>query len=115
MNCSQFYRFSFSRLLSAWIFLSLLFTAGGALYKTFSQIRTQSPQTVDRTRLEVTEELSESLANDLLELSVATRDLDFELTSEFFPSQITAKIFPSSPQAAKSQVKWIGTHGWELS
>src|SRR5688500_13877494 len=121
MNYSHFYRFSLSRLLSVGLFLGLLFTTDSALYKTYAQNRVQSPQTkgktqtVDRTRLEVIEELSESLANDLLELSVATRDLDFELTSKFFPAQITGKVFPSSPQITKPQVKWVGTHGWELS
>ncbi|HEY0050637.1 MAG TPA: VCBS repeat-containing protein, partial [Pyrinomonadaceae bacterium] len=70
-------------------------------------------QPVDRTRLEVIEELSESLANDLLELSVATRDRDLELTAEFFPKQLAAKAFPSRPLPAKAQVKWVGTHGWE--
>jgi hypothetical protein len=121
MNYSYFHRFSLARLLSAGLFFGLLLTANSAFYRNFAQTRTQSPpvagktQTVDRTRLEVIEELSESLANDLLELSVATRDLDFELTSEFFPARITGKIFPSSPQTTGSQVKWIGNHGWELS
>lgn len=121
MNYSYFYRFSLSRLLSVGLFLGLLITTHSALYKSYAQNRVQSletkgkTQTVDRTRLEVIEELSESLANDLLELSVATRDLDLDLTSEFFPAQITGKVFPSSPQTAQSQVKWIGTHGWEFS
>jgi FG-GAP-like repeat len=70
-------------------------------------------QTVDRSRLEVSEELSESLANDVLELSTATRDRNFEVTDNFFPSQITAKPFPARPSVIKPQVKWIGIHGWE--
>ena len=121
MNYSQFYKLLINRFLSTTIVFGLLFAATDSLNKTFAQTRTQPSQTanknqtVDRTRLEVIEELSESLANDLLELSVATRDLDFDLTSEFLPAQITGKIFPSSPQATKSQVKWIGTHGWEFS
>jgi hypothetical protein len=68
---------------------------------------------VDRTRLEVIEDLSESLANDLLELSVATIDGDMARTAEFFPSRVRAQTFPSRPTAAKPSVKWIGTHGWE--
>ena len=70
-------------------------------------------QKVDRNRLEVTEELSESLANDLLELSVATRDRDLQLTGEFFPAEIASKPFPSHPTSIKNQVKWVGTHDWE--
>ncbi|MDQ3321169.1 MAG: VCBS repeat-containing protein [Acidobacteriota bacterium] len=71
--------------------------------------------TVDRSRLEVIEELSESLANDLLQLSVATRDRDLSLTAEFFPLQISAKAFPSRPLPIKNQVKWVGIRGWEIA
>lgn len=74
---------------------------------------TDKTQKVDRNRLEVIEELSESLANDLLELSVATRDRDLRLTAEFFPAEIAAKPFPSRPTLIKNQIKWVGTHSWE--
>jgi hypothetical protein len=63
-------------------------------------------------RLEVTEDLSESLANDLLELSVATRDRDLERTAGFFPATLASAPFPSRPAETKAQLKWIGTHGW---
>ncbi|MBA3632311.1 MAG: VCBS repeat-containing protein, partial [Acidobacteria bacterium] len=76
--------------------------------------QTNKTQTVDRTRLEVIEELSESLANDLLELSIATCDRDFQNTAQFFPAQLFANVFPSRPSPAKTQVKWIGSHGWEI-
>ena len=69
-------------------------------------------QKLDRARLEVIEDLSESLANDLLELSVAVRDRDAARTAEFFPARLTAAPFPSRPQAVKQSVKWIGTRGW---
>jgi hypothetical protein len=69
---------------------------------------------VDGTRLEIIEELSESLANDILELSIATRDRNSELTAEYFPPQIIGKIFPSRPLTAKTQVKWVESHGWEM-
>lgn len=74
---------------------------------------TDETQKVDRNRLEAIEELSESLANDLLELSVATRDRDLQLTAEFFPAEIVAKPFPSRPTLIKNQVKWVGAHSWE--
>jgi hypothetical protein len=70
-------------------------------------------QKIDRNRLEVIEELSESLANDLLELSVAARDRDLRLMAEFFPAEIAAKPFPSYPTLIKNQVKWVSAHGWE--
>ena len=69
----------------------------------------------DTKRLEVTEELSESLANDLLALSVATRDRDIDLIAEYFPEQVAGKALPSSPTQTRTQVKWIGIHGWEPS
>lgn len=68
---------------------------------------------LDARRLEVIEDLSESLANQLLELSVATRDRDLRLTGEFFPARLTATRFPSQPGAIKQQVKWIGMRAWE--
>lgn len=71
-------------------------------------------QTVDRERLEVIEELSESLANDVLTLSVATRDRDLDLTADYFPTIVIGKNFPSKPLPAKGQVKWISTHNWEV-
>ena len=70
---------------------------------------------VDRPRLEVIEDLSESLANDLLELSVAARDGDLARTAEFFPARLRANVFPSRPTQAKPSVKWISTHGWEAA
>ena len=70
---------------------------------------------VDRTRLEENEELSESLANDLLQFSVATRDRDMTLTAAYFPAQFSAKPFPSRPMPTKNQVKWVGVHGWEIA
>src|ERR671926_1947741 len=67
---------------------------------------------LDRARLEVIEDLSESLANDMLELSVATRDRNAAKTSEFFPASLTAATFPSRPGAVKTDVKWIGSRAW---
>jgi hypothetical protein len=67
---------------------------------------------VDPKRLEVIEELSESLANDILELSVATRDRDAEVTARYFPAQIEAKPFPAEPGPVKSELKWISSHAW---
>jgi FG-GAP-like repeat len=65
------------------------------------------------SRLEVIEDLSESLANDLLQLSIATRDGDFQMTAQYFPARFTASPFPSRPASGKTQVKWIRSHAWE--
>ncbi len=79
----------------------------------FCGIYETAAQTVDRSRLEVSEELSESLANDVLQLSVATRDRNIEVTNEYFPAEIMSKPFPSRPAETKPQIKWIGIHLWE--
>lgn len=95
------------------LLISLAF-GGIGFSNILAQSVNQSPADADPQRLEIIEELSESLANDLLELSVATRDRDLELTAEYFPALITGKNFPSRPLATKSQVKWIGTRRWEM-
>jgi hypothetical protein len=121
MNYSAFYRFCANRpIIIAWILILLTIGTNG-LYKIYGQNNNlplpavNKTPPVDRNRLEVNEELSESLANDILQLSVATRDRDLSLTAEFFPVQIFAKAFPSRPLPTKNQVKWVGIHGWEIS
>ncbi|HEV7903360.1 MAG TPA: VCBS repeat-containing protein [Pyrinomonadaceae bacterium] len=80
---------------------------------THAQQTATTPAPADgRTRLEVIEDLSESLANDLLELSIATRDRDLGRTAEFLPAELTAAPFPSRPSAMQNKVKWIGAHDW---
>ncbi len=81
-----------------------------------AQLGSQRPQPPtqigDRTRLEIVEDLSESLANDLLELSVATRNHDARLTAAFVSSTLVSAPFPYRPLSIKSDVKWVGTHEW---
>ena len=62
----------------------------------------------------MSEELSESLANDLLELSVVTKNRDIEKTAQFFPQRLHAGRFPSKTTATKPAVKWIVSHGWAV-
>ncbi|HEV2882464.1 MAG TPA: VCBS repeat-containing protein [Pyrinomonadaceae bacterium] len=80
-----------------------------------SAAATATTPAVERARFEVVEDLSESLANDLLELSVATRDRDLERTAEFFPAKFKAASYPSRPQPPKDAVKWVKTHDWATS
>ena len=123
MNYSAFYEFSANRAVSIVLTLILLTVCGGVdSYKIYGQKDKISPAqkagqaaAVDRNRLETVEELSESLANDLLVLSVAARERDLPLTAEFFPAQLTAKPFPSLASATKTQVKWISAHNWETA
>lgn len=90
---------------------ALLFSTSGASAR--AQTAQAVPAQVDRTRLEVIEDLSESLANDLLELSIATREGDLARTAQFFPSRLRGAAFPSRPTQPKPSVKWVSTHGWE--
>ncbi|HEV2761684.1 MAG TPA: VCBS repeat-containing protein, partial [Pyrinomonadaceae bacterium] len=101
-------------LLSASCALLLLLPAPASLVEaqTEQTKAQQSSVELDRARLEVIEELSESLANDLLELSVATRDRDLAKTAEFFPRELTATAFPYAPQPLKPNVKWVGSRAW---
>lgn len=95
------------------VFLVLLFVSTSAV-GAISQAAAPSPASVDARRLEVSEELSESLANDLLELSVVTRQRDLEQTAEFFSPDLVADRFPSSPAATKSEIKWVLSHTWAV-
>jgi hypothetical protein len=73
------------------------------------------PQTeAERRRFEIVEDLSESLANDLLELSVATCARDAQATLEFLPAQLSATPFPSRPLPVVNQIRWIGTRAWSV-
>ena len=110
MNRLIFYRFFCFFVRSSAIVCASAVLIFAVQFPVLSQ--TTKPPTVDRARLEVIEELSESLANDLLELSVAARDRDPDLTAEFFPAQIAGNAFPTAPLPAKNQVKWINRHGW---
>ncbi|HLL16462.1 MAG TPA: VCBS repeat-containing protein [Pyrinomonadaceae bacterium] len=74
-----------------------------------AKARTPAPE---RTRLEVIEDLSESLANDLLELSVATRDRDLERTAQFFPAKLNSSPYPARALPLKDSVKWVKMHDW---
>ena len=120
MNCFIPRRITFEwRRVNALAIL-LVFLHGSGV-RIYSQNAVQTPaseksaSTVAPDRLETIEELSESLANDILELSVAARDVDLDSMKLYFPVQITAKPFPSRPTAFKSQVKWVGGHNWETT
>lgn len=94
---------------------ALPFGAGRTTAQETRPAAAQPDVKVDARRLEIIEDLSESLANQLLELSVATRDRDSRLTGEFFPERLTATAFPSQPGTVKPQVKWIGIRTWEAA
>lgn len=67
---------------------------------------------VDQSRLEKIEDLSESFANDMLQLSVSVRDRDLRRVADFFADSLESQAFPSQPGELKTAVKWIRNHGW---
>lgn len=97
--------------------LFLILISALSIYGQSGNLSSSADKTikVDKSRLEIIEELSESLANDLLQLSVAARDRDLTTTAEYFPLQLAAKPFPARPTETKNQVKWVGIHNWETA
>ena len=89
---------------------ALVFVAATALAATASP-----PQQFDREGLETVEDLSESLANDLLELSVNLRDRDLEAVGRFFADSVTTNRLPHTATSTTDEVKWVRRHGWQQS
>ena len=69
---------------------------------------------VDSGRLEVVENLSESLANDLLALSVAVRNRDLDTLATFFPETVTSAGLPTAPGTVTPELKWISNREWAV-
>ncbi len=69
---------------------------------------------IDLSQLEAVEELTESLANHLLELSVAARQKDQAAIADFFTASLSSPPFPSMPQDEKPTLKWLSEHGWSV-
>ena len=88
--------------------LSLLVQVAGV-----EKLPAQDQTGIDLRTLEVTEDLSESMANDLLELSVAIRDRDTALIAQFVAESVRGTPFPSEPAPSQAVVKWVHRHGWK--
>ncbi len=70
---------------------------------------------LDTGTLNTVEELSESLANDLLALSIAARDKDRLGIERFFASELEADVLPTLPGELQSELKWIRSHEWHVA
>jgi hypothetical protein len=70
------------------------------------------PGNFDREVLERAEDLSESLANDLLAFSVAVRDRDEGIIAGYLANEMTATPFPQDPPELETVVKWIHRRDW---
>jgi hypothetical protein len=71
-------------------------------------------QKIDLSQLLAVEELTEALANQLLELSVAARQKDQAAIADFFAASLSSPPFPSTPGDEKPTLKWLSEHGWQL-
>ena len=71
-----------------------------------AQVPVPESADLDPRRLEVVENLSESLANDLLGLSVATRNRDLTEIAAFFPERLTTAPLPTEPGPVEAELKW---------
>lgn len=68
--------------------------------------------TFDSPALNAVEELSESLANDLLSLSLAVRDRDRRGIEQYLAHDLEATPLPALPGPLSPELKWISTHPW---
>jgi hypothetical protein len=66
----------------------------------------------DQSDLERTEDLSESLANDLLRLSVATRDRDATGIATHWADEVEISGFFDGPSRTEGLHDWLGEHEW---
>jgi len=64
------------------------------------------------SHLEWIEDLSESLANDLLALSVAMRDRELGEVGRYFSESLEARPLPHRPGPVEEKVKWVGRRRW---
>jgi len=73
-----------------------------------------SQQAVDTAELNQVEELSESLANDLLVLSVAARDKDRATIERHFADPLVATPMPTQAVDSAGETPWISRHDWPI-
>ncbi len=98
---------------------SLLLAGGLILAPTLAQQPiTQAPPAPkpyeDRTKLEDLEDRSEDIANGILELAVAVRDVNTTKIAEFFDEGAKTTPLPAEKTELQPEVKWIQKHGWKF-
>ena len=65
--------------------------------------------------LDKVEDLSESLANDLLAFSVAARERDTEALASYLADEVAGPALPLTPGALEPLAKWVERHDWSAS
>jgi hypothetical protein len=95
-----------------------------ALALTAPQIPAQQPITQppaapkpyeDRGNLEELEDRSEDIANGILELAVAVREVNTGKIAEFFEEGAKVTPLPAERGASQPEVKWIQKHDWKFT
>lgn len=82
------------------------------LFLAVAAPRAQQAAPAASSRLEVVEDLSESLANDLLDLSLAIRERDLERIQGYLAAEVAGEPLPSKPGALTPLLKWISSRTW---
>lgn len=80
----------------------------------FALVALAPTQTLDRLELDRIEDLSESLANDLLALSLATRDRDLQAMGTHFAEWLDVTNVPADAGEMTPEGAWLWRHDWGL-
>ena len=76
--------------------------------------RPQASVDLDKGALEEVEELSESLANVLLDFSAALLKRDLQAAGEYFASTVEVVLLPGFPSTLPASVRWISENSIDL-
>jgi hypothetical protein len=79
-----------------------------------SGLAARAQQAVDTANLDEVEDLSESLANDLLALSLAARDKDRAAIRRYFDDPLDATPIPTIALAATRVAAWAVSREWRI-
>ena len=94
-------------MLKQWIRIVILVGISGYTVIGLPAQKTAKRANLEKAALLQVEELSESLANRLLDLSVAVRGQDMRTVRSFFADEIEASTLPFPPFPEGETIKWI--------
>ena len=75
----------------------------------------QNTVQLDKSQLIEVEDLSESLANALLDFSIAVRGGDLKTIRAFLADEVEALTFQHTPTSSAGSIKWIQQSSVDLS